>query len=98
MQFKWDERKRVENIRKHGFDFQDASEIFHGPRLTRLDTRFDYGEDRWIAIGFIKYRIVVVVYTEDDAKEIIRIISLRKALSYERKQFQKYLSDRLGSS
>jgi len=93
MQFEWDEAKRQENLRKHGLDFKDAPELFLNPRLVKLDTRFDYGEDRWVAIGIIKDRIVVVVYAEDDTNEIVRIISLRKALSYERKRFQEYLSD-----
>jgi uncharacterized DUF497 family protein len=63
------------------------------PRLVKLDTRFDYGEDRWVAIGIIKDRIVVVVYAEDDTGEVTRIISLRKALNYEQKRFQEYLSN-----
>lgn len=93
MQFEWDEAKRQENLRKHGLDFKDAPELFLNPRLVKLDTRFDYGEERWVTIGIIKDRIVVVVYAEDDTNEIVRIISLRKALSYERKRFQEYLSD-----
>jgi uncharacterized DUF497 family protein len=80
MKYEWDDGKRRENLRKHGLDFEDASEIFKGPRLVRLDIRIDYGEDRWVAIGIAKNRVVVVAYTEDDAKQLIRIISLRKAL------------------
>ncbi len=64
MRFERDENKRHANIRKHGFDFKDAEEIFRSPMLTRLDTRVDYGEDRWMGIGMIKNRIVVVVYLE----------------------------------
>jgi uncharacterized DUF497 family protein len=45
--FEWDEDKNQENIRKHGFDFADAWEIFEAPMLTALDTREDYGEERW---------------------------------------------------
>lgn len=48
-----------------------------------LEDRFDYGEDRWIGIGQLRSRIGVVVYSEPD-DETIRLISLRKALSYER--------------
>ena len=92
MRFEWDESKRRDNIRKHGLDFKDAREVFYGPRLVKLDTRHDYGEDRWTAIGITKNRVVVLVYAEDDA-EVIRIISLRKALSYERERFREYLSN-----
>jgi uncharacterized DUF497 family protein len=92
MKYEWDDGKRRENLRKHGLDFEDASEIFKGPRLVRLDIRIDYGEDRWVAIGIAKNRVVVVAYTEDDAKQLIRIISLRKALGYEKKRFEEYLA------
>jgi uncharacterized protein len=40
-------------------------------------------------------RVVVVVFTEPDEKTI-RIISLRKALPYERKRYEQYLRDELG--
>lgn len=93
MRFEWDEDKRQDSLQKHGLDFNDASEVFYGPRLVRLDTRHDYREDRWVAIGFAKNRVVVVVYTEDDMNEVIRIISLRKALSYERKRFREHLAN-----
>jgi hypothetical protein len=51
MKFAWDEQKNQSNIRKHGFSFADAWEIFAAPMLIDLDDRFDYGEDRWIGIG-----------------------------------------------
>ncbi len=59
MKFKWNERKNTVNIRKHGFNFTNAWEIFEGPMLTTLDDRYDYGEERWIAIGSLRTRIVV---------------------------------------
>jgi uncharacterized DUF497 family protein len=62
MQLEWDELKNRANIHKHGLDFADAWEIFAGPMLIALDDRADYGEDRWIGIGEIKSRVVVVVY------------------------------------
>jgi uncharacterized DUF497 family protein len=81
---------------KRGFDFADAWEIFESPMRVALDTREDYGEDRWNGIGLLGNRIVVVVFTER-GEEIIRIISLRKALKHERKKFEEALSDRLGA-
>jgi len=91
MKFEWDEAKNQTNIRKHGLDFNDAPYIFNSPMLVDLDTRYPYEEDRWIGIGLLRNRVVVVVYVERDDEEIIRIISLRKALSYERKRFEEYL-------
>jgi hypothetical protein len=88
MQYEWDEQKNQANIRKHGFSFADAWELFEAPMLIDRDDRFDYGEDRWIGIGRLQSRIVVVVFTEP-ADEIIRIISLRKALSHERYAYEQ---------
>lgn len=42
-------------------------------------------------------RVVVVVFTEPD-EDTIRIISLRKALPYERKRYEQYLKNKLGES
>ncbi len=95
MEYDWDEQKNLINIRKHGFDFEDAHEIFVAPMLVRADTREDYGEDRWIGVGDFRGRIVVVVFTEPQAG-MIRIISVRKALTYERKDYEKNLKDELG--
>jgi uncharacterized DUF497 family protein len=62
------------------------------PLVVELDTRANYGEDRYIGIGLLQGRVVVVIYTEPDEKTI-RIISLRKALSYERRYYEQYLAD-----
>ena len=96
MNFEWDEEKNEENIRKHGFDFADAWEIFESPMRAALDTREGYGEDRLNGIGLLGNRIVVVVFT-GRGEDIIRIISLRKALRHERKKFEEALRDRLGA-
>ncbi len=97
MNFEWDEEKNKENIRKHGLDFADAWEMFDAPMLTALDARDDYGEDRFVGIGFLRERVIVIVFTER-AEEIIRIISLRKALKHERKQFEEIIGNELGAS
>ncbi|MGH7960558.1 MAG: BrnT family toxin [Candidatus Binatia bacterium] len=95
MQFEWNDEKNTENIRKHGLDFADAWQIFAAPMLTALDTKDDYGEDRFIGMGFLKNVVVVVVYT-GPREETTRIISLRKALKHERKQFEEALRHQLG--
>ena len=96
MECEWDDAKRKENLQKHGLDFADAPELFKGPALTSLDTRERYGEDRWIGIGLIKGRCVVICYTERKQGKTVRVISLRKALSHERKPFEKRIADQLG--
>ena len=95
MTFEWDEQKRQENRRKHGIDFADSLSFFDGPRYTWLDTRHDYGEDRWVSIGFLRNIIVVTVYT-DRPGNVIHLISMRKALTHERKTFAEKLRHGLG--
>jgi uncharacterized DUF497 family protein len=93
--FEWDDEKNRANIRKHGFDFNDAWEIFEGPMVINADKRFDYGEARLIGIGWLSKRVVTIVFTEPD-DDTIRVVSLRKATKYEREQFERTLRDRLG--
>ena len=92
MRFEWDEKKNQINIRKHGFDFADAWEIFTHPMLIDLDDRLAYEEERWIGIGLLKTRIAVVIYVER-AEDTIRIISLRKALNHERNQYEQAIKN-----
>jgi uncharacterized DUF497 family protein len=94
MRFEWDAAKNRLNIRKHGFDFGDAEEMFRGILLTRPDTREQYGEPRWIAIGTIRGRVAVVVFAQR-APDTIRIISLRKATRYETEEYEKALKNGL---
>ena len=56
------------------------------------------GEPRWIGIGILESVCVVVAFTERSDGDVIRIISMRKALSYERKAFEKTLKDRFEQS
>jgi uncharacterized DUF497 family protein len=92
--FEWDENKNRQNIKKHGFDFADAEEMFRGILLFSSDVREDYGENRWVGIGTIRARTAVVVFTER-GPETIRIISLRKATRRESKQYEKAVQDQL---
>jgi uncharacterized DUF497 family protein len=94
MTIEWDEAKNHANLRKHGFDFADAEEMFRGVLIVNADTRTDYGESRWTGLGIVGGRVAHVVFAEDDV-ETIRIISLRKATSRERKEFEKAIEDRL---
>ena len=49
--YEWDETKSQENLSKHGLSFDDADTVFSGPCVTFEDTRFDYGEPRFITLG-----------------------------------------------
>lgn len=83
----WDERKNLANIQRHGIDFKEVCQIFEWPLIRRIDNRKDYGETRWIAMGWYINEVVVVVYTI--RKDYIRIISARRANRNERKIYQE---------
>lgn len=77
MRFEWDEAKRLTNLEKHGLDFADAQKVFESPTLDFPDDREDYGEERFLTLGLLDGRVVVVVNVL--LEDSIRVISLRKA-------------------
>ncbi|MBW4581643.1 MAG: BrnT family toxin [Tildeniella nuda ZEHNDER 1965/U140] len=97
MKFEWDQQKNTANVARHKLDFADAPRVFRLPLRISLDERQNYGEDRWIGIGMLDGRVVVVVFTEL-GDQTIRIISLRKALPYEQKRYEQFLRNELGES
>lgn len=86
MGFQWDEAKSAANEAKHGISFLQAAQIFRSPILKTQDTRHDYSEDRFIALGVFEGEVLCVVFTERDGD--IRLISARKASKHERKRYQ----------
>ena len=59
-----------------------ADDVFVDDTLTVEDDRRDYGEDRFITVGFLDGTMVVLVWTP--RSEAYRIISMRKANERER--------------
>ncbi len=90
--FEWDENKRAANLAKHGIDFVRAARIFQNPVLERIDNREDYGEQRFIAIGYWETDFVVVVATWRGDNR--RIISAWKAGTDEQEYYQQAVSGR----
>ena len=91
MRFEWDDAKRQSNLLKHGFDFVGIEEVFDGDTVTILDDRFDYGENRFITLGLLQERVVVIAHTETE--EMIRIISVRKATKNEEISYFQQIAD-----
>lgn len=92
MHFEWDEAKNEINIRKHGIDFADVKDMFNHPMLILLDDREDYGEERWVGIGWMQQLIGVVVYVERH-EDTIRIISARKATKHEVRRYDQSIKN-----
>ena len=91
MRYEWDEAKRQSNIQKHGIDFVGIEKAFAGTTLTIWDDRFDYGESRFITLGILSGRVVVIAHTE--TQEVIRIISVRKAAKNEEASYFQEITD-----
>jgi len=87
--FEWDGTKSQENLSKHGLSFDDAEIVFAGPCVTFEDNRFDYGEPRFITLGCLEGRFVVVAHTPRGAR--MRIISMRQGNRREEKAYQERL-------
>lgn len=91
MEYEWDEAKRQTNLRKHGVDFIDVPALFDGDIVTIEDSRYDYGEERFVTLGLLQGRVIAVIYTERE--DDIRIISARKATKYEQRIYFQQLSN-----
>ncbi len=89
MEISFDPVKRERALRERGLDFTDAPEVFAGLRIEQEDDRFDYGEVRMMTIGFLRSRMVIVIWTKRGA--VRHIISLRKANSREQTKYQTRL-------
>ena len=85
MRIELNEAKRADTIKARGLDMARPADMFAGPTLTVEDDRRDYGEVRYITIGFLDETMVVLVWTPRD--HAYRIISVRKANERERRLY-----------
>ena len=93
-QYEWDPAKAEANLGKHKISFETATKVFDDPNFLLIEDRTDEtGEPRWHAIGTAEgtaLLLVVHVYREDEnAQQIIRLISARKADSRERRLYAR---------
>ena len=89
MRFEWDENKRLSNLAKHGLNFAEVGPLFEadGHLLAAEDLRGAYGESRFIGFRRLKSEVVAVCFTM--RSQVIRVISLRKANSREKKKYEQ---------
>ncbi len=91
IRFECNSRKERRNLEKHGVGFDEASTVF-GDTLSITIPDPDHSDDgeRWITIGLShRQRLLVVVHTEDDEHQIVRIISARPADPDERREYEE---------
>lgn len=87
--YDWDDDKRAANLEKHGVDFVDAVSFEWDSALTAEDDRQNYGETRFVSLGFIGPRLHVLVWTPRGNH--FRIISLRKANARETQRYADHI-------
>ena len=90
LRFEWDLRKAAANLRKHGVAFEEARTVFYDENaLLRPDEDHSDEEDRFVLLGLSgRLRTLVVCHCYRQADQVVRLISARKANSFERQQYE----------
>jgi hypothetical protein len=89
MELTFDPAKRLETLKERGLDFASAGDVFAGVTFTIEDDRIEYPEPRFVTIGMLADRMVVLVWTPTPRGR--RIISMRKANEREQARYQSRL-------
>ena len=92
IKLEWDEPKRQRTLRDRGLDFADLARFDWDNAETYQDKRRDYGEVRWVSVGWLRNRVVVVGWTLRG--DTHRIITHHKANSRVRRKYAEFEKDR----
>jgi len=95
MLIEFDPTKDAINTVKHKIGLEQAVYLDWDSAFVWLDDRFDYGEKRMCALGYIHSRLFHVVFVDRELKDsdthemvwVRRIISLRRANKREEKYY-----------
>lgn len=87
MAITYDPGKNERNIAERGISFDRASEFEWSGALVVEDTRKDYREARFQALGFIEGRLHMLVFTPRAGDT--HVMSLRKANKREVKRYER---------
>ena len=89
MTVEFDPGKRDKTLTERGLDFARAVDVFAGRHYTAPDLRPGYSEPRFITVGTLDGRMVLVVWTQRGGAR--RVISMRKANEREKARFSHHL-------
>ncbi|MCX7200149.1 MAG: BrnT family toxin [Proteobacteria bacterium] len=92
MRVYFDPDKNERNIRERGLAFELAKNFSFESALVFVDDRREYGETRYVALGYLGERMHVLCFTE--ATDGIRVISFRKANLREVARYAKVQASR----
>jgi uncharacterized DUF497 family protein len=89
IRFEWDPRKARSNEKKHGVSFEEARSVFFDEQALLLeDPQPLQEEERFILLGVsASIRLLVVVHALRE-RDVIRIISARKATRLETREYE----------
>ncbi|MCG6192730.1 BrnT family toxin [Leptospira sp. FAT2] len=93
IEFEWDSGKNKLNLKKHGISFEEAKTVFYDEKARIIDDPdHSQDEDRFIILGFsYRFNLLMVSHCYRSSKDVIRIISARKATKTETKQYKELL-------
>ena len=88
LEYIWDHKKAISNLKKHGVDFADAVGVLEDEFVLWMEDESGHGEQRFVAVGrdFLG-RVLTVVFTYRGAD--IRLISARKATKQEQAYYEE---------
>ena len=89
IRFEWDPRKARSNERKHGISFEEARSVFFDEQALLLEDPQPLNEEeRFVLLGVsASFRLLVVVHALRE-RDVIRIISARKATRLETREYE----------
>jgi uncharacterized DUF497 family protein len=83
----FDPVKNEKNIRERGLSFERAAEFDFEGATFLVDDRREYGELRYIAIGYLDRRLHILCFVSTTTG--IRVVSFRKANAREATRYGK---------
>ena len=88
--FEWDQRKADANWKKHSVRFAEAASVFSDPQA-RIFKDEDHSDEetREIIIGYSPAKHLLLVCFTEIERERIRIISARRAVRRERRDYEE---------
>jgi uncharacterized DUF497 family protein len=91
LSFEWDSKKAELNEAKHGVSFDEAKTVFYDERaLIIADPDHSKLEERFVIMGMSALsRVLIVVHCFRSNRNVIRIISARKAGTKEMQPYVK---------
>jgi len=89
--FEWGEEKNKTNQKKHGMPLRAAIPVFEDEYRIEIydEDNSNYGEDRYITIGYNKVSAILYVIYTMRINDRVRLISARLAEPHEKRLYQQ---------